>query len=87
MGFAAGVCLSEVPSPPRFLFGGRGSSNLVGPESGQILQSVELLHTVIWSAIGLNTPLPATHCLYYCTLTHGRVVGGGVEPERMLEGQ
>ncbi len=65
MGFAAGVCLSEAPPLLGFVWG-RGSSNFVGPESGQILQSVELLHNMVcnWT----QHPLPATHCLYKYTV-------------------
>jgi hypothetical protein len=44
MDFAAGVYLSEAPSPPSFLLG--WSSNFIGSESGQI-QSVKLMQNKV----------------------------------------
>ncbi len=50
-------------------------------------QSVKLLLNMVFNSARHPRPLPATHCLYICTVLWHREGGGGrVEPERRLEG-
>ncbi len=62
--FAAGVYLSEAPTPPSFFVLG-WSRNFVGSESGQI-QSVKLLQNVV-SNRTQHPPPPPNHTLSACT--------------------
>ncbi len=71
--FAAGVYLSEAPSPPRFLFEVI-QQICIGSESGKI-QSVKLLQNMVSTTVQQPHPLPATHCLY---LLWHREEGGGM---------
>jgi hypothetical protein len=73
MGFAAGVCLSEAPPLLGFCLG--WSSNFVGSESGQILQSVELLHNMVCNR-PQHPPQPPSHT-YILYFEQGKGGGGG----------
>jgi hypothetical protein len=80
--FAAGVYLSEAPSPPRLWLG--CSRNFLGSVSPQI-QSVKLLQNMVSNATQHRPTLSQLHTVCIsCTLIQG---GGGIEPERMLEGK
>jgi hypothetical protein len=69
--FAAGVYLSEAPSPPRFLFG--WSSNFVGTESGQ-KQSVILPQNMVSNRTQHSPPTPG-HTLSINTVLWHREEG------------
>jgi hypothetical protein len=62
MNFAEGVYLSQVPSPPRFLF-----SNFVGSESGKIL-NVKLLQNIVSNRTQHPLPLPSHTLSVYIAL-------------------
>jgi hypothetical protein len=90
--FAVGVYLSEVPTPPRFLFG--VVKQFLGSESGQT-HSVILLQNMVSDTTQHPRsppppqPLSATHCLYciYLYFNTGQGRGGGGLIKRRLEGQ
>jgi hypothetical protein len=77
---AAGVYLSETPSPPRFLFG--VVKQFLGSESGQI-QSVKLVQNMI-SNTTQHPPPPSSHTLSILYFDFGR--GGGGEEMNQREG-
>jgi hypothetical protein len=75
--FAAGVYLSQAPSPSRSFLG--CSSNFVVSESGQ-MQSVKLLQNMVYHRTQHHPPphpFQATYCLYILYFDTVKGVGGG----------